>query len=74
MRRARFFAAEMVAAHGLLQQSIRLRHALVLAKMFEPGIRQKRFDESALFGRILEYPPLVRAVSQPLVRISAERL
>src|ERR1700674_4928949 len=59
--------------YGLFLQVIRLRDALVLAQMFEPGVCSEGLNEAALFGGILEYTPVVCSISAARIRIFRER-
>ena len=66
--------ADLKAAYDLLQHAIGLRHALVLSKMLEPGVRQKGLDETAVLGGIFKYTPVISTVSAALACAPAERV
>jgi len=61
--------SQLEFSHGLLLQAIRHRYSLVLPQMFEPGVRSEGFNEAPVNGGILEYAPVVRAVSAARARI-----
>lgn len=65
--------ADLKAAHDLLEQTIGLRHALVLSKMLEPGVCQKGLDEAAVLRGVLKYSPVISAVSTPFACALAAR-
>ena len=54
------------AADPLLDCTIRLGDALVLAQMLEPRLDQKGFHESAPLGCVFEDAPGIRSVSAAL--------
>src|SRR5277367_5310483 len=65
--------ADLKAAYDLLQQAVGLRHALVLSQVFEPGVRQKCFNEAPLPRGILEHTPIIGAVPAALACALPER-
>lgn len=44
-------------AHRVLHNAIGIGHALVLAKMIEPGVEIEGLDETPFLGRILAQAP-----------------
>lgn len=72
MRRFRT-VTQLEFSYGLFLQAIRLRYALVLAQMFEPGVCPEGLNEAALFGGILEYTPVVRSIPAARIRIFRKR-
>jgi len=51
----------------LLEHSIGIRHAFVLAQMFQPGFDQEGFQESQFLCSIFEDAPVISAVAAPLL-------
>jgi len=49
-------------ADRILNDAIRIRYALVLAKVLKPGRDRKRLQEAPFLGRVFENVPGVRAV------------
>jgi hypothetical protein len=66
--------ADLKAPNDLFREAIGFRHTLVLPEVIEPGVRQEGLDETALLCGILEYPPVIRAVSAALARTACERM
>src|SRR5580704_14716602 len=56
-------AFSLKAIDGYLQRRIGFCHTLMLPQMFQPGIDEKGLNKSTVIHRILEYPPVIRAVA-----------
>ena len=52
----------------LLQQTVGVGDAFVLAQVLKPRLHQKRLDEPAFLGGILKHSPAIGTVSAPLAR------
>jgi hypothetical protein len=58
-------AAVVLAVGSLLHFAIRTGHALMLPRMFGPGIHQKCFDVTVRVFKVLKNSPSVMAVTSP---------
>ena len=54
-------------ADSILNDAIRIRYALVLAKVLKPGRDHERLQEAPFLGRVFENVPGVRAVPPSLL-------
>jgi hypothetical protein len=64
---------QLEISDGRFLQLVCHRNTLVLSQMFEPGVRSEGLNEAALYRKILEYAPVVRAVSAARMRIFRQR-
>ena len=60
-------------ADGILNDAIRIRYALVLAKVLKPGRYHERLQEAPFLGRVFENVPGVRAVAPSLLAQISDR-
>jgi len=60
-------------ADDVLNDSIGIRYALVLAKVLEPGRDHERFQEAPFLGRVFENVPGVRTVPPSLLAQISDR-
>src|SRR5712672_3410853 len=58
---------------GILNDAIRIRYALVLAKVLKPGRDHESLQEAPFLGRVFENVPGVRAVSPSLLTQTPDR-
>src|SRR5258707_1702716 len=60
-------------ADGILNDAIRIRYALVLAKVLKPGRDHECLQEAPFLGRVLENVPGIRAVPPSLLAQISDR-
>ena len=59
-------AVHMKSVHGLLHDTVGIGDALMLAQMLHPRFDEERFEDTSLFGGVLEDAPGIGAVAPPL--------
>jgi len=72
--RHRRIAGPVETAQLLLQQTISLGDAFMLAQMLHPRFDQKSFDHAAFLCCIFEHAPGISAVATPLVLKARQRV
>src|SRR5882757_10031553 len=53
-------------ADGILNDPVRIGHAIVLPEMLKPGCEHEGLEKASFFGRILEDVPSVSAITPAL--------
>jgi hypothetical protein len=61
-------AFDVEEVHAILQHTISIGDALMLAQVLEPGFYQERLHHPAFIGSVLEHAPPVGAIATAFLR------